>query len=247
MKGYVKAFKINIANDRDLLIQLQETRQEIGWFLKRLKVEMGGSKYSEALEVEFYKRIEGPKPHKYEKGYYDSKRNIVINMNNLQESLELSQQEVLNKVTNWMSEASGWAVHQVRRHYVNIAKCNTLEGSSCINLPSELRNPMYGLINKKNSDNQCFRRCHIRRFNPPENHPERIKKKSDRLLVDNYDYKGVEFPVSTKHYSRIKAQNNVKSMLMFLGMKTNNFSNPYKYWWPWRIECFIDIRWEKTT
>ena len=45
---------------------------------------MGGRKYSEALEVEFYKRIEDPKPHKYEKGYCDSKQHTVINMNNLQ-------------------------------------------------------------------------------------------------------------------------------------------------------------------
>ena len=54
MKGYARAFKINI--------------EEIGRFLKRLKVEMGGFEYSEALEVGFFKRIEGPKPHKYEKG-----------------------------------------------------------------------------------------------------------------------------------------------------------------------------------
>ena len=67
--------------------------------------------------------------HKYEKGYCDSKQHIVINMNNLQESLELSQQEVLEKVTNWMSEASGWVVHQVRLHYINIVKYNPLEGS----------------------------------------------------------------------------------------------------------------------
>ena len=50
-------------------------------------------------------------------------------MNNLQGSLELSQQEVLEKVTNWMSEASGWVVHQVRLHYINIVKYNPLEGS----------------------------------------------------------------------------------------------------------------------
>ena len=48
------------------LIQLQETREKIGRFRERLKVEMGGFKYSEALEVEFHKQIEGPKPHKYE-------------------------------------------------------------------------------------------------------------------------------------------------------------------------------------
>ena len=76
---------------------------------------MGGFKYSEVLEVEFYKRIEGPKPHKYERGYCDRKQYIVINTHSVQESLELSQ-EVLRKDTNWMSEASGWVVNQVRRH-----------------------------------------------------------------------------------------------------------------------------------
>ena len=30
MKGHARAFKINVVNDRDTLIQLQETRQEIG-------------------------------------------------------------------------------------------------------------------------------------------------------------------------------------------------------------------------
>ena len=88
-----------------------------------------------------------------------------------------------------MSEASGWVVNQVRRHYVNIAEYNPLKGSSYINLPPELKNPKYGLVNIKNKDNQCFLWCHIRRFNPQEIHPERIKK-SDRLLVDNYDYTG---------------------------------------------------------
>ena len=156
MKGYARAFKINIVNERDPLFQLQETREEIGRFLKRLKVEMRGFKYSEALEVEFYKRIEGPKPHKYEKGYCDSKQHIVINTHSIQESLELSQQEVLRKVANWMSEASGWVVNQVRRHYVNIANYNPLEGSSYINLPPELKNPKYGLVNIKNKDDQCF-------------------------------------------------------------------------------------------
>ena len=57
MKGYARAFKIHIVNDRDPLVQLQKTRQEIGRFLKRLKVEMSGFKCSEALEVEFYKRL----------------------------------------------------------------------------------------------------------------------------------------------------------------------------------------------
>ena len=208
MKGYSRAFKINIVNDRDPPAQLQETRQEIGRFLKRLKVEMRGFKYSEALEVEFNTRIKGPKSHIYNKRYCDSKQHIVINTHSIQESLELSQQEVLQKFSKWMSQANGWVVHRIWRHYNNIAMCNPLKGSSYIYLPPELRNLKHGLINMKNNDNQCFRWCHIRRFNPPENHPERIKK-SDRLMVDKLDYTGVEFPVSSKHYSRIEAQNKV--------------------------------------
>ena len=52
MKSYARALKINIVNDKNPLVQLQETRQQIVRFLKRLKVEMGGFKYSEALEVD---------------------------------------------------------------------------------------------------------------------------------------------------------------------------------------------------
>ena len=77
-----------------------------------------------------------------------------------------------------MSEASGCVVNQVRRHYVNIAKYNPLEESGCINLLPELKKPNYGLVNIKNKDNQCFLWRHIRRFNPQEIHPERIKKKN---------------------------------------------------------------------
>ena len=119
-----------------------------------------------------------------------------------------------------MSEASGWVVHQVRRHYINIVKYNPPEGSSYIKLPAELQHAMKGLINIKNDDNQCFRWCHIRRFNPQEMNPQRIKK-SDRLLVDNYDYTGVEFPVSTKHYSRIEAQSKVN--VNVLGYENKHF------------------------
>ena len=74
------------------------------------------------------------------------KQHIVINTHSIQESLELSKQEVLGKVANWISEASGWVVNQVRRHYVNIAKYNPLEGSSYITLPPELKNRSMALL-----------------------------------------------------------------------------------------------------
>ena len=103
MKGYAKGFTINIKNDIDPLAQLQETKKAIGSFLGHLKAEMGGFKYSEALDTEFYKRIESPKPHKYEKGYCDSKQHVIINTHSIQKRLELTQREVLKKVANWLT------------------------------------------------------------------------------------------------------------------------------------------------
>lgn len=112
MKGYARAFKINVVNDRDTLIQLQETRQEIGRFLKRWK--WASSNIQKHWRSNFVKMLES-------RSHICIRRDIVIvsiNMNNIRESLELSQQEVLQKVANWMSEASGWVVNQVQRHSI---------------------------------------------------------------------------------------------------------------------------------
>ena len=71
-------------------------------------------------------------------------------------------------------------------------------------------------VNMKNMDNECFLWCHIRRFNQQEKDPQRIKKE-DRLLVDNYDYSGVDFPVKDKqfqlHYAYVK-------FLIYLGFNS---------------------------
>ena len=60
IKGYARAFKINIMNDRDPLIQLQETREEIGRFFKRLKVEMGGLNIRKHWRLNFINKSRAP-------------------------------------------------------------------------------------------------------------------------------------------------------------------------------------------
>ena len=76
-------------------------------------------------------------------------------------------------------------------------------------LPMELRNPKEGLINIKNKDDECFRWCHIRHLNPQTEHPERIKK-GDKQFIEGLSYKGIEFPVSQKHYNKVKKQNSIR-------------------------------------
>ena len=48
----------------------------------------------------------------------------------------------------------------------------------------------------------------IRHLNPLKIHPERITK-ADKNMVNDLDYKGIEFPVSKKDYSKMEQKNNI--------------------------------------
>ena len=82
----------------------------------------------------------------------------------------------------WINEGSSWIVESIESQYINISTYKPLLGSSYINLPIELRNPRKGLINIKNKDQKCFLWCHVRLINPSNEHPERIKKLTKKLL-----------------------------------------------------------------
>ena len=81
-------------------------------------------------------------------------------------------------------------------------------GSTYIELPDKLKNPMKDLINIKNNENKCSLWCHIRHLNPLKIHPKRITK-VDKKMINDLDYAGIMFPVSRKDYSRIERQNNI--------------------------------------
>ena len=51
--------------------------------------------------------------------------------------------------------------------------------------------------------------CHIRYLNPQEKDAQRIKK-TDKNMVEEINYQGVEFPIAIKHYGKIEAQNSIK-------------------------------------
>ena len=73
-----------------------------------------------------------------------------------------------------------------------------MNGSSYIELSTELQDPAKGLINVKNKDDECFRWCHIIHLNPQRKNPQKIKK-DDKQFIEGLDYTNIEFPVSQKH------------------------------------------------
>ena len=206
LKGFAKSYEINIRNKRDPLVQMQNTRKGVEHRLITSLDEMKGLKYVETLKVTFEKNSGDVLVEK--SAYFNSTPQKIINQMEIADSLQMSKQNLLNQISRWISEGSGWIIKSVDSYYLNIVKYEPMKGSSYIQLPSELRNPKKGLINMKNEDNECFRWCHIRHLNPQDKYPQRIKK-SDKEYVNKLDYSGVEFPIAVKHYNRIEKQNSI--------------------------------------
>ena len=206
LKGFAKSYEINIRNNRDPLVQMQNTRKGAEHRVITLLNEMKGLKYVETLKVTFEKISADVIVEK--SAYFNSTSQTIINNTEINEALQMSKQNLLNQISRWISEGSGWTIKSVDSHYLNMAKYEPMKGSSYIKLPSELRNSKKGLINMKNEDNECFRWCHIRHINPQEKYPQRIKK-ADRQYVEKLDYSGVEFPVGVKHYNKIEKHNSI--------------------------------------
>ena len=51
------------------------------------------------------------------------------------------RQEILNVIDKWVSEGSGWVIDRIDSHYLNVTLYKPLNGSSYIELPTELREP----------------------------------------------------------------------------------------------------------
>ena len=206
LKGYTSSYKISIKHSTDPLLQLQNTRIAVGHHISKALSDMKGLKFNETLKVTFWK----PQDDEwiYKTAYFNSKPQTIINDISIYESLQLTKQQILNFVAQWISEGSGWVIQSVDNHYINLVKYEPLKGSSYIQLPIELRNSAKGLINLKNDDNECFRWCHIRHLNPQDKYPQRIKK-SDKEYIDKLNYTGIEFPVTIKQLNKIEKQNEI--------------------------------------
>ena len=79
--------------------------------------------------------------------YFNSKAKTIINENEIIESIQTSNQEILNGIAIWLSEGSGLTVKSIDEQCTNIVKYKPLKGSSYMELPSGLTNTVKGLIN----------------------------------------------------------------------------------------------------
>ena len=207
LKNSTKSFAVYIVDNKDPLHQLTETKKVIEHYLNKELGELKGFKYIETLKITFEKQLGNKTTIKT--AYFNGRVRTIINEKEIDESLQLSRQELMKTTGQWISEGSGWTIQSVDGHYINLTKYKPLKASSYLELPTELRNPAKGLINLKNKDNECFRWCHIRYLNPQLKDPQRIKK-DDRQYIKNLNYQGIKFPVNINQYNKVERLNNIR-------------------------------------
>ena len=136
LRGHVESFIITIINNKDPLIQLQNTRKAIKHHIRSTLKSKRGLKLIETLKVTFKKSVNDEIV--YKTAYFNSKAQTIINNIEIPETLKLSKDQILNMIAKWISEGSGWTIESVDNHYLNIVQYQPIKGSSYIKLPHEL-------------------------------------------------------------------------------------------------------------
>ena len=117
LKTYTKLFGIKIINKNDPLIQLNSTIDRVASLLQNQLNEMKGIKHIETLKLTFKKTtVDADKNEPkliFKTAYFNSKAKAIINENEINESIQTSNQEILNGIAVWLSEGSEWTVESV--------------------------------------------------------------------------------------------------------------------------------------
>ena len=215
-KNHAKSYRIEIQDYLNPLNHFTNTKAFVESHLESLLKDMKGFKFIETFEVTFVKvvvtksdSINKTISWTYKKAFFNGKAKTITKPNDTEPKLNISRQEILNMIDQWVSEGSGWAIDCIDSHFINVTLYKPLNGSSYMELPMELRNPKKGLFNMKNKDDKCFRWCHIRHLNPQTEQPERIKKE-DKRSIEEFNYEGIEFPIYQKHYNKVEKQNSIR-------------------------------------
>ena len=166
------SYKVEIIKRKDSINQLEASKSSVKDLFSDLLNKTKGFKYQITLKVTLKKYIPNGEIE-LKQVYFNSTIKTVLNH---KFGLEYSFQETLYRIDNWINEGSGWIVELIESQYINISTYRPLSGSSCIDLPVELKSPRKGLINIKNKDQKCFLWCHVRHISPSKEHPERTKK-----------------------------------------------------------------------
>ena len=139
--------------------------------------ELRGSKFV-AMLVLVFKNIESDNKTKHAVFYSNSKAEIIINENDIDDVFWSVYTTIISNIQKFLGKGSGWIIDSVTDYTISILKYNPLAGSSYI----KLNPPRKGLSNIQNIDNnECFKWClvgylHLMGHNKKKTHTHKHDK-----------------------------------------------------------------------
>ena len=88
---------------------------------------------------------------KVNNGFFKSKALEIINENDIQTAISEAGNELINRISEWISEWSGWVIKSDDKYEIDISKYKPLKGSSYLPLPDKIKNKK-ATINKENKN-----------------------------------------------------------------------------------------------
>ena len=140
----------------------------------------------------------------YTLGYFVSENFIITQSSNINEIIQNVREEFDEKIANFESLGSGWALDECDRLDLRIGVYNPLSGGCYIELPKILKSKN-AIINIKANDNKCFLWSICAALYSNTIHAERL---SQYLKYENQlNMKGITFPVELKDIDKFEENN----------------------------------------
>ena len=139
-------------------------------------------------------------------GYHHSHVIIITESSDIYILILTEINYLLELVEQFQNQGSGWQLDQVEYFDINMDPFEPLYGSSYIPLPKKSASRQ-AIINVKNEkDHECFKWAVTSAVFPKKKHGERLNNQM-RENSNNFDWSGIEFPVSLKQIDKIENQN----------------------------------------
>ena len=139
-----------------------------------------------------------------DKAYFQSKTKINLESTNVTSFLKEMIKEILNNLSIYQKNGSGWYFKEVIRLEIHIVEYKPLRGGSYVPLP-EIIMRKKAIINMHNKDDKCFLWSILRYLHPIQMNEVRL---TDLKKYENdLKFKEIKFPVSLKDITKFEKLN----------------------------------------
>ena len=127
-------------------------------------------------------------------GFFKSNAREIINENDIETAIRVAGNELINRISEWISEGNGWVIKSVDKHEIDIFKCKPLRGSSYQPLPEKIKKQR--LIFKIKKIMNALDGAIWRSYFLLNKTPSRFSKYNNH--IDKVKYDKIDFPVTIK-------------------------------------------------